>query len=390
MKSAILIGLRFMLSKQTSGFLSLVSKVSVFGLMLGVMALVVVISVMNGFDSQLKYRILGASPHVVLSSEPSSDDLDVASSAPFLRNQGMVLAGESRMVSIFGVTPERETDLSVITEHMLQGQVTDLVEGQNQIVLGVSLATRLGLWIGDTTTLMVPVPTSSGQSVAPRVARVKVVGIFRLESELDFGLVMMHVSDLKKLTGVETVNYRATLNDIFRFGAVQIRYGSEVVSTWADDYGDFFATVRMEKLMMFLLLTLIVMIAAFNTVSGLSMMVKEKESEIAVLRTMGLTPNDIMAVFIVQGSVVGVGGVLLGLLLGLPMAYHVSEIVGFFEDLFGGRMLAGTYFDRVPSEIRVADIIWIALVSAFIAVLATLYPAYRAGQLQPASVLRAE
>ncbi len=384
MNTSVLIGLRFMRSKTTTGFLSLVTRVSVFGLMLGVMALVIVISVMNGFDSQLKHRILGAAPHVILSAKPESDQ-----AVPFLRAQGMLLSNENRMITIHGVVPEREREMSVLDKHMVDGSVEDIQAGGNHVVLGASIAARMGLWLGDTSTLLIPVASPGGQSVVPRVARVKVVGIFRLESELDFGLAVMHVDDLATLVGAEP-NYRLSLQNIFELGTIADKYGDSVISTWAEDYGDFFAAVRMEKLMMFLLLTMIVMIAAFNTVSGLSMMVKEKQGEIAVLRTMGLTPHDITRVFMIQGSVVGVSGVLLGLILGLPAAYWVSEIVGFFEDLFGGRMLAGTYFDRVPSEIRAPDIFMIALVSSVIAVIATLYPAYRAGQLEPAEVLRAE
>jgi lipoprotein-releasing system permease protein len=384
-----LIGLRFMGSHSTSGFLSLVARVSLLGLMLGVMALVIVVSVMNGFDTQLKHRILGAAPHGVLSDQPEVDPL-VVQSAPFLRFEGMLLGSETRLISVFGIAPELEPEISVIADHMIQGELASLVEGDNQVIIGSALAARLGLWPGDTAIIMIPVASTGGNSVRPRIARVTVSGVFRLESEIDFGLALMNVNDLKMLTGAETVQYRVTLQDIFSLQDFEQRFGTTVLSTWADDYGDFFATVRMEKIMMFLLLTMIVAIAAFNTVSGLSMMIKEKQGEIAVLRTMGLAPLDITLVFIVQGSVVGIGGVVLGILLGLPVAYHVGEIVGFFENLFGGRMLAGTYFDRVPSDVRYGDILIIALVSMAIAVLATVYPSYRAGRLKPAEVLRAE
>ncbi len=389
MNTSVLIGLRFMRSKTTTGFLSLVTRVSVFGLMLGVMALVIVISVMNGFDSQLKYRILGAAPHAILSEMPERSE-GIRHIAPFLRSQGMLLGNDNRMVSIHGVKPELENNMSVLNQHMVDGAVSDISPGNNQIILGASIAARMGLWLGDSITLMIPVASVGGQSVLPSVAKVEVVGIFRLDSELDFSLIVMHVEDLQALVGAPQTNYRVTLDDIFLLSKIQEQYSASLLATWADDYGDFFSAVRMEKLMMFLLLTMIVMIAAFNTVSGLSMMVKEKQAEIAVLRTMGLTPGDITSVFVIQGSVVGVSGVLLGLILGLPAAYFVSEIVGFVEDLFGGRMLAGTYFDRVPSEIRAVDIFMIALVSTMIANAATIYPAYRAGQLQPAEILRAE
>jgi lipoprotein-releasing system permease protein len=184
-----------------------------------------------------------------------------------------------------------------------------------------------------------------------------------------------------------------TLDDIFQ--VVKVRHALKAhasgkaleVTDWSRDYGDFFETVRMEKMMMFVLLTLIVMIAAFNTVSGLSMMVKDKQAEIAVLRTMGLSSSGIMQVFIVQGSIIGFAGTFFGVLIGIPLAFHVTEVVGFFEDMFGGRMLAGTYFDRVPTDVRLPDIAVIILVSFLISILATLYPAYRAARISPAVAL---
>jgi lipoprotein-releasing system permease protein len=386
MRTPLLVGLRFMLSRNTTRFLSLITKVSVFGLMLGVMALVIVVSVMNGFDTQLKHRILGAAPHVI--SKTPLQDPGVIASAEFLRYQGMVLAGDSRLVSIFGIDPKRENEVSVIPDHMVEGAVTDLNPGSNTVIMGATLGARLGLWMGDKTTLLIPVASAGGNSVVPKIARVTVAGFFRLNSELDHGLLLMNVQDLQSLVGADQVQFRNTLDDIFAAG--QYAHSPQIETTWYEDYGDFFAAVRMEKIMMFLLLTMIVLIAALNTVSGLSMMVKEKQSEIAVLRTMGLPRHQVSLIFIVQGSMIGFSGVLLGLIFGLPIAFNVTEVVGFFENLAGGRMLAGTYFDRVPTDVRWADIGFIAAVSMLIAVLATLYPAFRAGQLEPAQVLRAE
>lgn len=388
MNTSWLVGLRFMLSRRSSRFLSLITGVSIIGLMLGVMALVIVVSVMNGFDTQLKYRILGAVPHVITSVDPSSDLAANETSAEFLRYQGMVLAGDSRLVTIFGIDPDSEENMSVLPDHMLGGDLAALTPGSNHIVLGATLAARLGLWSGDQTTLMIPVASDGGGRVVPRVARVTVSGSFRLNSELDYNLLLMNVEDLQRFTGSPEKHYRITLPNIFAAGSY--KSDPDVIATWYDDYGDFFAAVRMEKLMMFLLLTMIVLIAALNTISGLSMMVKEKQAEIAVLRTMGLSRRQVSMIFVVQGTAIGLLGVFLGLVFGLPLAYHVTEIVGFFENMMGARMLAGTYFDRVPTDVRLLDILVIALVSILIAVAATLYPAFRAGRLEPASVLRSE
>tara|TARA_R110002072_G_scaffold3830_6_gene27374 strand:+ start:50539 stop:51711 length:1173 start_codon:yes stop_codon:yes gene_type:complete len=390
MNTAFLIGLRFSMGKKSSAFLSFITRASIFGLMLGVIALVVVVSVMNGFDSQLKYRILGAVPHLVVDGEVKPHPL-VQGSAPFLKYEAMLLsAGESRLVSVYGIDPQLESSVSIIPQHMQQGEVTELVPGRNQIILGSALAARFGLWSGSHGTLLIPVPSSNGETVVPRVSQISVAGTFQLNSELDYGLVLMHIDDLQRITGDTSKQSRVTLKDIFSVNAYLAQSDGTAVSTWYDEFGDFFETVRMEKMMMFLLLTLIVMIAAFNTVSGLSMMVKEKQAEIAVLRTMGLGKHEVTTVFVVQGALIGLLGITLGLALGLPLAYHVTEIVGFVENLLGGRMLAGTYFDRVPSDVRLVDVVVIGAISLLITLASTLYPALRAAKVDPAVALRAE
>jgi len=390
MNTVFLIGLRFSMGQKSTAFLSFITRVSIFGLTLGVIALVVVVSVMNGFDSQLKYRILGAVPHLVVEGDPQDHPL-VLGSAQFMSYEALLLSpGESRLVSVYGIDPDREADVSIIPQHIQQGEMSDLVAGQYRAIVGGALAARFGLWPGSKGTLLIPVPSANGETVVPRITQITITGTFLLESELDYGLILMHIEDLRKITGDQHLRSRVTLHDIFSVNAFRQQSDAVVLSSWYDQYGDFFETVRMEKLMMFLLLTLIVMIAAFNTVSGLSMMVKEKQAEIAVLRTMGLSRHQVTGIFIVQGALIGVVGVVLGLALGLPLAYHVTEIVGFFENLLGGRMLAGTYFDRVPTDVRLADVVVIGVVSLIIALLATLYPALRAAKIDPAIVLRAE
>ena len=403
---SIYIGLRFSISQRGSTFLSFITGVSIVGLGLGVMALIVVVSIMNGFDSQLKYRILGAVPHMVLSEKVLSDGgitpeevldsinpiKEIVASAPFLRRDGILIqSGANRLVSVYGIEPEIEERMSVIPQHIVSGSIGALQPGAHYLIVGKPLAAQLGLWIGDVITLLIPEPSKSGSTVVPKIAKLEVAGTFELQSELDYSLVLMNLEDLKQITGSETHEIRLTLDDIFQVGRVRRLLGTAVdISDWTEEYGDFFETVRMEKIMMFVLLTLIVAIAAFNTVSGLSMMVKEKQAEIAVLRTMGMSRLRIMQIFVVQGAFIGISGTLLGVVVGIPLAYHVTEVVGFFEDLTGARVLAGTYFDRVPTDVRLFDIIVIVIVSFVISILATLYPAYRAGSIEPAEVLRAE
>ena len=407
MNVPLFIGLRFSTAHKGSSFLSFITRVSMIGLMLGVMSLIVVVSVMNGFDSQLKYRILGAIPHVIVSGDTNDTRQDKsngaiqpeqltaigdgARSSAFLGRKGIVIKGrDNRIIAVHGILPEQEKYASVIPENMKLGHVDLLKAGSNNIVLGQGMASQLAVWPGDKMTLIIPTATASGQLISPKLATVVLVGTFELQSELDYSLALMHLQDLKNIVKTEHHDTRLTLNNIFNVSSYQTALAPLDVVDWTQEYGDFFETVKMEKIMMFMLLTLIVMIAAFNTVSGLSMMVKDKKGEIAVLRTMGLSRGQVMQIFIVQGSVIGVSGTLLGMLLGIPLAYNVTEVVGFVEDLMGGRMLAGTYFDRVPTDVRFLDTLVIVLVSFLISILATLYPAYRATKLEPAEVLRSE
>jgi lipoprotein-releasing system permease protein len=252
--------------------------------------------------------------------------------------------------------------------------------------------------IGDRLTMIIPEPSIDGNRVTPKIAKFQLVGTFELNSEVDYRLAFVNYAQLQQVVGEPNIGTRLRLADVFDAPGVSAEIATGLfsggrslkVTNWTDQYGDFFETVKMEKIMMFLLLSLIVAIAAFNIVSSLSMMVKDKRSDIAVLRTFGLSPGGIMRVFMIQGAVIGVMGVSMGTILGLLLANHITEIVGFFEELLGSRMLAGTYFDSVPSDVRYADIIIIVLVALMISFLATLYPAWRAASLQPAEVLRNE
>ena len=372
------------------------------GLSLGVMALIVVVSVMNGFDSQLKHRILGAVPHMVVKGRVDIDALEhpgILQHAAFIQREGILMhRGRNQMVAIYGVDPELEQQMSVIPEHMLQGSVLDLIPGEHKVLLGAPLARQLGLWPGDALSLLIPEPSKQGATVVPKFAKLIMAGTFELRSEVDYGLIIMHVTDLQTLLAIAEPDTRLKLSDVFLspkiasllIAAAESAGQSIQVDEWTARWGDFFETVRLEKIMMFILLTLIVAIAAFNTVSGLSMMVKEKQGEIATLRTMGLSSTGVMSIFVVQGTLIGLVGTVIGLVFGLPLAYHVTEVVGFFEDLMGNRMLAGTYFERVPTDVRLEDILMIVAVSMLISILATLYPAYRAAKVNPAEVLKAE
>ncbi|MBD3647351.1 MAG: ABC transporter permease, partial [Pseudomonadales bacterium] len=341
------VGLRYSGTRANSLFLSFISLISLIGVTLGVIALTIVVSVMNGFDSELKKRILGAIPHVVVESgtpvdgEKLLEHSRVTAAAPFMRRQGMLIEGAmTQLVSVYGIVPEEESRISDIPKHVEESLATLMPAGENAMVVGRALAYRAGLAKGDRVMLIIPEPSGSGRVITPKIGRVKVTGFFEMGSELDYRLAFVRLEDLQTIAGVEEYGYRLAVDDIFAAPLVAKWLASRLdkeakVSDWTKEYGNFFETVRMEKIMMFVLLTLVIAIAAFNIVSSLSMMVKEKQSDIAVLRTLGMSSGRVMMVFVIQGGLIGVLGTLLGLVLGLPLAIHIPDIVGFFEQAFG-------------------------------------------------------
>ncbi len=406
----LLIGLRYTGARQQNSFIAFISMVSVLGLILGVSVLVIVVSVMNGFDHELRTRILGVVPHGVIS--PGSAETvsgwqgktkiveampDVLGAASFGSARGMLTAGSDvRIVEIYGIVPQQEDQVSSIPQHMQYGNLADLIPGSNTVVLGSALANQLGVYPGQHLTLILPEVSQSGQTVNPRIVQVQLVGTFAMQAELDYKLALMNVTDLARLTGKDNVlpSIRVRFNDLLRAPAKMQEIAGHLegvsVASWADQYGDLFKAVEMEKSMMFLLLLLVVAIASFNIISGLVMLVNEKKADIAILRTQGITPGAIMTIFMIQGSVLGIVGTIVGLLLGVVLAINITDIVSFFEVLFDQRVLAGTYFDSVPSDLRPGDLLVIGLVSLTINLLSTLYPSWRASLLQPADVLRYE
>jgi lipoprotein-releasing system permease protein len=402
---SVFVGLRYAgvgfpagISRPGNRFLSFISLVSLLGMMLGVTALIVVVSVMNGFDSELKRRILGVIPHVVISGQvdPASihDDQRIIASAPFISRSGLLLDGNSsQLVTLFGIDVMREQQMSIIPDHMIQGSMQDLGDAEHGVVIGRSLGYRLGVVPGDRLTLVIPEPSAGGSRFTPKIARLVLVGTFELDSELDYRLALLNISEMQRIVAAASVDTRLRLGNVFdapQLSRLLARDGRIKTRNWTQQYGDFFETVRMEKIMMFVLLSLIVAIAAFNIISSLSMMVKDKQKDIAVLRTFGLSPAGVMQVFMIQGIVIGVAGILSGTLMGLALAYNITDVVGFFEELSGSRMLAGTYFDSVPSDVRYRDVLLIIVVAFLISILATLYPAWRAATLRPAEILRYE
>lgn len=409
---SIFVGLRYTAAKRSNHFISFISLVSMLGLTLGVAALIVVLSVMNGFDRELKSRILGMVPHASISgyegpligwesvSETVLEDPRVIATAPFITAQGMLTYDSTvRGALVQGVDPEMEKGVSIVSDNMLNGEWESLQAGKFGIILGELLAGHLGAKVGDKVTLVLPEASISVAGVTPRLKRFTVTGIFSVGAELDGTLAFVHINDAAKLKrmreGVEGI--RLKLTDLFsapytvREIASEL-YGYYLISDWTRTHGNLFQAIQMEKKMIGLLLFLIVFVAAFNIVSTLVMVVTDKKADIAILRTLGATPGMVMRIFMVQGIVIGSIGTLLGTALGVVLALTVSDIIAWVERLMGIEFLsADVYFiNYLPSQLNWSDVGIITASALLISFVATLYPAWRASRTQPAEALRYE
>ncbi len=409
----LLLGLRYTRAKRRNHFISFISLASMLGIGLGVATLIVVLSVMNGFESELRSRILGMASHATISgnseglpdwsgvAEMAMKNPDVAGTAPYIEGEALVKVGsEISGTVIRGVLPGEEAKVSEIGQHMSSGALTDLVGGEYNIVLGYELAQQLAVTVGDKVDLMIPQLSVTPAGVLPRFRRFNVVGVFRIGMyEFDRGLVLVHLDDAAALyrMGANVTGVRLKLNDLFQAPRVareiaQMTPGAYFVSDWTRSHANFFRAVATEKTVMFLILSLLVGIAAFNIVSTLVMVVQDKQADIAILRTLGATPRSIMAVFMVQGSVIGVIGTVIGVSLGVLLALNVQTLVPLLEAATGRQFLSPDiyYISDLPSDLKLGDVIQISLLSLALGLVSTLYPAWRASRVQPAEALRYE
>lgn len=407
------VGLRYTAAKRGNHFISFISLVSMLGLTLGVAALIVVLSVMNGFDRELRQRILGMVPHATLSDyqKPMQDwqavrdhlakNANVDATAPFVQAQGMLThAGQVQGVLVSGIDPQIEPSVSIIEDHFDIGSLDTLEEGEFNIILGQLLARQLGASIGDRVTLVLPEASVSIAGIVPQLKRFTVSGIFSVGAEIDASLAYVHIVDaarIKRMPADSVDGIRLAFKDLFQAPMLVRQLATELarpmqISDWTRTHGNLFQAIQMEKRMIGLLLFLIVFVAAFNIVSTLVMVVTDKRADIAILRTMGATPSMIMKIFMVQGAVIGVIGTTLGLVLGVVLALTISDLVAGFERLMGIEFLsAEVYFiNYLPSEIQISDLITITTTALLISFFATLYPAWKASRTQPAEALRYE
>jgi lipoprotein-releasing system permease protein len=384
------------LSTRGKQFAAFITWVSLVGLTLGVMVLTVVLSVMNGFDAELKERILGTVPHVLLpgidSADPRLNSImaleEVKNAYQFFLGAGMVTRnGAVNPVSIYGIDPLDDQALQGIASNMVQGSLANLAGDAKEIVLGAPLATHLGLLPGDSIALIVSEPSLSG--LQPRIQPYRLVGTFEIGADLDYGLVVMDLEDfpLQDLASVGTLGMRLTLtNPLLAAGvAAQInsQYPELEVQSWASSFGELFQAVRLEKLLMFLILLMVVAVAAFNIVSGQMMVVTDKRSDIAILLTMGATNRTILQAFLFQGVFISGIGIVLGLVLGVVVSFWITEVVALMKAWFGFGLLDGTYFVEVPVRIQAADLWLIGLLSGGLCLLSAWLPARRAASLNP-------
>lgn len=409
----LFVGLRYTRAKRRNHFISFISATSMLGIALGVTALITVLSVMNGFETELRQRILGMAAHATISgwSKGLTDwqtlDAEVSKhpqvigAAPYIQKEGMLIHGQSVNGSVIrGILTDQEPEVSEVVKKMVEGDLELLQEGAFNIILGKDLARALGVLPGDKVTLVSPTANVSPVGILPRLKRFTVVGLFEVGMyEFDSALALVHMADAQKLFRMEgeVTGVRLKVKDLFAAPAVSRQLGAELpgiylVRDWTQYHANFFRAIRTEKTVMFVILLLIVAVAAFNIVSTLVMVVTDKETDIAILRTLGASPQSIMGIFMVQGTLIGFIGTLLGLIGGVALALNVETIVPAIEQAFGVQFLPADvyYISDLPSELHWDDVVKIGVVAFLISVIATLYPAWRASRTQPAESLRYE
>ncbi|KAB2321221.1 lipoprotein-releasing ABC transporter permease subunit [Betaproteobacteria bacterium SCN1] len=409
----LLIGLRYTHAKRRNHFISFISIVSMAGIALGVMALIVVLSVMNGFQEELRARILGVAAHLEVTGPgdrladwrallaQTRQNKSVQAGAPYVNTQGMLANGDKvRGVIIRGIEPALENRVADFSQHMKAGRLDDLKPGGFGILLGAELARALGVYPGDKVVLLTPQGNITPAGVMPRVKQFTVAGIFEAGMfEYDSGLALIDLRDAQKLLrlGDDVSGVRLKLDDMLRAPFVTRELARSLVgdfylTDWTQSHANFFRAVAIEKRMMFLILLLIVAVAAFNIVSTLVMAVTDKQADIAILRTLGARPGSIMKIFVVQGAFIGVFGTLLGLASGVALALNLETVVPVIERIAGVDLFPADvyYISKLPSKLVWGDVAVITGVSLLISFVATLYPSWRASRIQPAEALRYE
>ena len=407
------IGLRYTRARRKNLFVSLSSAISAVGILLGVAALIVVLSVMNGFQKEIRARILGVASHIQIAGQDNTladwqrvaararENPRVLAAAPYVTGQALLeFGGTVRGALVRGVDPKLEAEVADVGDHMVAGRLDSLQPGEYGVVLGAELARALRVFPGERVILIAPQGLVTPAGVLPRLKQFRVVGIFRVDHyEYDSGLALINLADAQRLyqLGDRVSGVRLKLTDLLESREVarelyQSLGGDLAISDWTRSHANFFRAVEIEKRMMFIILTLIVTVAAFNVISTLVMVVTEKQSDIAILRTLGATPRSVMKIFVVQGAVIGVLGTILGVVGGILLALNIDVVVPFLERLLRIQFLSKDvyYISELPSDLHLDDVALIAAVSLALSLLATIYPSWRAARVRPAEALRYE
>ncbi|HEY4137907.1 MAG TPA: lipoprotein-releasing ABC transporter permease subunit [Casimicrobiaceae bacterium] len=408
------VGLRYTRARKGSGrnaFVSFIAFTSMAGIVVGVWALIVVLSVMNGFQLELRNRILSVASHIEIRGFPELKDPDavtalarrnprVIASAPYVLGQAMLSVGDAnRGVLVRGVDPAEEDTVADIGRHMVRGSFSSLTPGSFNVVLGAELARALGVRVGDSVVAITPQGIVTPAGMLPRIKTFKISGVFEINmSEFDSGLAFINIDDAEKLYRLDHANgIRLKLDDMFAAPRVATELLSVMpadadVRDWTRNHANFFRAVAIEKRMMFIILTLIVAVAAFNIVSAQVMVVTDKKADIAILRTLGAAPKSILAIFMIQGMLIGVVGTLIGVVTGVLTALNIDTIVPAIEHALHVQFLDKTvyYISDLPSDLQSGDVITVGAIALLLALSATIYPSWRAARVNPAEALRYE
>lgn len=409
---SVSVGLRYLRAKRRNHFISFSSLISMIGIAVGVAILITVISVMNGFETEVRDRILGMVSHATVSTwdrpfedwpeliERAGEHPEVIGAAPFVEQQTLLKGRDVAGALVRGVDPALEPRVSELDQQLLVGDLEDLSRERWQVLLGVELAARLGVGPGDPVTIFAPEIRATAAGVVPQVRRFTVAGVFEAGvQEFDASLAVIHWKDAQALfrTGNGVTGVRLEFTDLFRARSIATRLAETLpgfyrVRDWTQSHANWFRAVQMEKTMMFLILSLIIVVAAINMISTLVMLVIDKQSDIAILKTMGFSPGGVMRVFVVQGMLIGTIGTVLGVIGGVILALNVETIVAGIEQLLNTEFLSADvyYISDLPSELHWGDVGRFAGLAMGLSLLSTLYPAWRAGRTRPAEALRYE
>ncbi|MBD7955217.1 lipoprotein-releasing ABC transporter permease subunit [Stenotrophomonas sp. Sa5BUN4] len=405
------IGLRYLRAKRRNGFISFISMASILGIALGVTVLITTLAVMSGFQKEIRDRLLQMSAHTTITrdGEPMSDwqravdvayqDPRVAGAAPYIEIQAMISGPRVQGALVQGVDPAMEPKVSVVAEKMKKGRFDSLTQGSYNIILGQELATWLGVGVGDQVVATLAEVQGTPMGAIPRMKRFTVSGIFEAGyNEIDRGVAFANMKDLERVLRIDgATGVRLKLHDMDQALTVGVDLaqrlgGAYRVSDWTQQNANLYHSLRMEKVVMGILLSLIIAMGAFNLVSSQVMLVTDKQADIAILRTLGLTPRGVMGVFMVQGSLIGIIGTVAGVIGGITLTLNLERILGAIEAVFNVKLLPEDvyYITGLPTDMQTADIVVITVVALLMSFLATLYPAWRAARTQPAEALRYE